>query len=133
MYYFSLTFVTFLTTLLIICYCIVLLIFVYLLFLSFFIKLFIFQHFSFLRGGTTLWCLFRRAVFHNEFDLDGPILLRVRFPSSRVRHPYGDLCGDNHRTKLLPTLLRRYEKKRKKKLKMNFAMFVKIFKMEYNC
>lgn len=56
------------------------------------------------RWNSALRRLLRRAVLHHVIDLDGPVLLCVRFPASCLRHPHCDLCRDHHRSQLFPTV-----------------------------
>ena len=44
------------------------------------------------------------AVLHHVVDLDGPVLLRLRLPVTRVHHTHCDLRGDDDRVELLPAV-----------------------------
>ena len=44
------------------------------------------------------------AVLHHVVDLDGPVLLRLRLPITRVHHTHSHMRGDDHRVELLPAV-----------------------------
>ena len=44
------------------------------------------------------------AILHHVVDLDGPVLLCVRLPVTRIHHTHGHMRGDDHRVELLPAV-----------------------------
>ena len=54
--------------------------------------------------GAAIRRVLRRGVLHYVEHLDGPVLLRLRFPLPSVRHSGCDMCRGIHGALLLPAV-----------------------------